>query len=61
MRKQEQTEAAPKKTFKDYPIGFVHVDIAELHVGKQKLYLFVGIPACSRQVPGVKIRLCGTL
>ena len=61
LQKQEQTEAAPKKTFKDYPIGFVHVDIAELHVGKQKLYLFVGIPACSRQAPGVKIRLCRTL
>ena len=54
-------EAAPKQTFKDYPIGFVHVDIAELHVGKQKLYLFVSIPACGRQVPGVKIRLRGTL
>ena len=48
LQKQEQTEAAPKKTFKDYPIGFVHVDIAELHVGKQKLYLFVGICRVSK-------------
>ena len=61
MRKLEQTEAAPKKTCKDYPIGFVHVDVAELHVGKQIFYLFVGIPACSRQMPGVKKGLCGTL
>ena len=38
----------PKQAFKDYPIGFVHVDIAELHVGKQKLYLFVGICRVSK-------------
>ncbi len=40
---RQEGEAAPKKKFKDYPIGFVYVDIAELHIGKQKLYLFVGI------------------
>jgi transposase-like protein/transposase len=32
-----------KKTFKPYPIGFVHVDITELYVGREKLYLFVAI------------------
>ncbi len=44
----QKDEAAPKKKFKDYPIGFVHVDIAELHVGKQKLYMFVGICRVSK-------------
>jgi transposase-like protein len=33
----------PKKKFKEYKIGYVHIDITTLHVGKQKLYLFVGI------------------
>jgi len=47
LPKQEQ-EAAPKKKFKDYPIGFVHIDITEVHVDKQKLYLFVGICRVSK-------------
>ncbi len=45
---KQEDEAAPKKKFKDYPIGFVYVDIAELHIGKQKLYLFVGICRVSK-------------
>ena len=40
---KEQCDAAPKKKFKDYPIGFVHVDITQVRIGQQKLYLFVGI------------------
>ncbi len=32
-----------KKKFKDYEIGYVHVDITEIKIGKNKLYLFVAI------------------
>ncbi|MCX4187384.1 IS481 family transposase [Methylophaga sp. OBS4] len=45
---KEEQDAAPKKQFKDYPIGFVHVDISNIHVGSQKLYLFVGICRVSK-------------
>lgn len=34
---------ASKKKFKDYDIGYVHIDITEIRLGKQKLYMFVGI------------------
>jgi len=40
---KEKEEAKPRKKFKDYPIGYTHIDISELHVGKQKFYMFVGI------------------
>src|SRR5436190_19110258 len=33
----------PKKKFKAYPIGFFHIDIAEVQTAEGKLYLFVGI------------------
>ncbi len=33
----------PKKRFKSYPIGFFHIDIAELQTAQGKLYLFVAI------------------
>ena len=42
-RPKEEEQAAPKKKFKDYAIGFVHVDITTLHIGKAKYYLFVDI------------------
>src|ERR1700690_1949226 len=32
-----------KKKFKSYPIGFFHIDIAEVRTREGKLYLFVGI------------------
>jgi hypothetical protein len=32
-----------KKAFKPYPIGFFHIDIAELQTAEGKLYLFVAI------------------
>ncbi len=32
-----------RKKFKDYEIGYVHVDITEIRLGKQKLSMFVGI------------------
>jgi transposase-like protein len=37
-----------KKTFKKYPIGYFHIDIAEVRTGKGKLYLFVAIDRTSK-------------
>ncbi|MBW8300562.1 MAG: integrase core domain-containing protein [Hydrogenophaga sp.] len=33
----------PKKKFKTYPIGSVHIDIAEVHTAEGMLYLYVAI------------------
>ena len=37
-----------KKKFKAYPIGFFHIDIAEVRSGEGKLYLFVAIDRTSK-------------
>jgi transposase-like protein len=37
-----------KKTFKAYPIGFFHIDIAEVHTAQGKLFLFVAIDRTSK-------------
>jgi transposase InsO family protein len=37
-----------KKTFKAYPIGYFHIDIAELRTEEGKLYLFVAIDRTSK-------------
>lgn len=37
-----------KKKFKPYPIGFFHIDIAEVHTAEGKLYLFVAIDRTSK-------------
>ena len=37
-----------KKKFKTYPIGFFHIDIAELRTAAGKLYLFVAIDRTSK-------------
>ena len=41
-------DKAPKKKFKAYPIGFFHVDIAEVQTAEGKLYLFVAIHRTSK-------------
>src|SRR3712207_4554420 len=39
----------PKRSrFKAYPIGFFHIDIAELHTEQGRLYLFVAIDRTSK-------------
>lgn len=38
----------PSKKFKSYPIGFFHIDIAEVQTAKGKLRLFVGIDRTSK-------------
>src|SRR5210317_22510 len=47
----------PKKTFKRYPIGYFHIDIAELRTGEGKIRLFVAIDRTSKFAHGT----CGKL
>ena len=37
-----------RRTFKAYPIGYVHIDIAEVRTGAGKLHLFVAIDRTSK-------------
>ncbi len=37
-----------QKKFKSYPIGYFHIDIAEVHTEEGKLYLFVAIDRTSK-------------
>src|SRR6202171_6547249 len=41
-------DKAKKKPFKRYPIGYFHIDIAEVRTGEGKLYLFVAIDRTSK-------------
>jgi transposase-like protein len=46
---EENAGAKPsKKKFKAYEIGYVHIDITEIRLGKQKAYMFVGICRVSK-------------
>ena len=37
-----------RKTFKSYPIGYIHIDIAEIQTAEGKLYLYVAIDRTSK-------------
>ena len=41
-------EKTPKKKFKVYPIGYFHIDIAELRTEEGKLHMFVAIDRASK-------------
>ena len=41
-------DKAAKRKFKTYPIGFFHLDIAEVRTAEGKLYLFVAIDRISK-------------
>lgn len=41
-------EAEPKRKFKSYPIGYFHIDIAEVRTDEDKLHLFVAIDRTSK-------------
>jgi hypothetical protein len=41
-------DKTPKKKFKPYPIGFFHIDIAEVRTEEGKLHLFVAIDRTSK-------------
>ena len=39
-----------KKRFKDYPIGFIHINITEVRTKEGKCYLFVAIDRATKYV-----------
>ena len=43
-----ENESADKRKFKTYPIGYFHIDIAEVRTAEGKLYLFVAIDRTSK-------------
>jgi IS30 family transposase len=45
---QVTEQASKKKRFKNYPIGYFHIDIAEVRTEEGKLYLFVAIDRTSK-------------
>ena len=45
---QVEGEASPQRQFKAYPIGFFHLDIAEVLTAQGKLYLLVAIDRASK-------------
>jgi transposase InsO family protein len=47
-RPETEGEKPAKKRFKPYPIGYFHIDIAEVRTEQGKLYLFVAIDRTSK-------------
>ena len=45
---QVEGEASSKRKFKAYPIGYFHIDIAEVRTEQGKLYLFVAVDRLSK-------------
>lgn len=45
---QLEGETSAKRKFKVYPIGYFHIDIAEVHTAEGKLYLYVAIDRTSK-------------
>jgi len=45
---QVEDEVSAKRKFKAYPIGYFHIDIAEVRTEEGKLYLFVAIDRTSK-------------
>ncbi len=39
----DKNKKISRKKFKEYEIGFIHIDITFINIGKQKFYLFVAI------------------
>jgi hypothetical protein len=48
---QVEGEASAKRKFKAYPIGYFHIDIAEVRTAQGKLYLLVAIDRRWRAAP----------
>ena len=46
--KKEASTSTSKKKFKQYPIGYFHIDIAEVRTAEGKLYLYVAIDRTSK-------------
>jgi hypothetical protein len=45
---QVEGEASAKRKFKPYPIGYFHIDIAEVRTAQGKLYLLVAVDRTSK-------------
>src|SRR4249919_4192166 len=45
---QVEGETSPKRKFKAYPIGYFHIDIAEVRTAEGKLHLIVAIDRTSK-------------
>jgi hypothetical protein len=45
---QRQGEKPDKRKFKSYPLGYFHIDIAEVHTEQGKLYLLVAVDRTSK-------------
>jgi len=50
LPKEDGIPLKEKKKFKDYPIGFVHMDITEVRTEAGKCYIFVAIDRTSKYV-----------
>lgn len=50
-----------KKRFKRYPIGYFHIDIAEVRSEEGRLYLFVAIDRTSKYARAAEYRFCTTV
>ena len=48
LPKKQITTNADKKKFKQYPIGYFHIDIAEVRTAEGKLYLYLAIDRTSK-------------
>jgi transposase InsO family protein len=54
-------DKAVKKKFKRYPIGFFHVDIAEVRTAEGKLYLFLAIDRTSKFAVAQLVKRANTM
>jgi hypothetical protein len=45
---QVEGESSAKRKFKAYPIGYFHIDIAEVRTAQGKLYLLVAVDRTSK-------------
>ena len=48
LNRRSRGTSPTKKAFKAYPIGYFHIDIAEVQTAQGKLYLFVAIDRISK-------------
>lgn len=47
-----KTEKSARTAFQKYPIGFVHIDMAEVRIEEGKLYMLVAIDCTAATLTG---------
>jgi transposase-like protein len=50
LPQRDEKDQVKKKKFKSYPLGYIHIDITEVRIGKKKLYLFIAIDRVTKYV-----------